>query len=76
MASFTVVLEGTREQVKEKAAVIQQALNGIDSGMAGEPSKFVPRDWCPTCETPYHWSINDPARAPRKCDICGTPIER
>lgn len=70
-AQYELHLQGSRKEIAEKVAILQQALIGIDNGMAGESSSLVPHDWCPKCETPYRLTMQ--GHKPRKCDICGEP---
>ena len=72
MARYRLIIEGTKKEITEKAAIVQQVLDAIDQNMAGSPSKLVPLDWCPKCGTPI-WSRG--LRKPTKCDICGEELD-
>jgi hypothetical protein len=72
MARYKIVFQGTKKEVIEKAAIVQQVLDAIDQNMAGYPSRLIPLEWCPRCGTPIHHSG---LKKPRKCDICGCELE-
>ena len=66
---FTVVLNGTRQDLEEKENIIRETVSNMDEEGLGD--RVVSRDRCERCGTPLH-IIG--LKKPSKCDICGTEI--